>query len=325
MSREVLQIVSSTKAYGGNAYEFDIGRHMPDCNWLYFNIFRPFGSSASINVFLFIKSLFHANLIITNLTGFILYPIIFIFKCKIVLIIHHVDFRGSPPLSRLLQKIEWFIFRFFAPKSLEIITVSKVWQRIFVRLGYSNVRVIYNGFDLEKYSVSRDARNDILTKHGLHGKKLVYIGNPLKRKGVCELIEAFKGSEYQLVATGVSSDVESTEKLKVLNLDFDEYLTLLSSCSVACLFSKFREGWNRTAHECILLKVPLIGSPRGGMKELLEAFHQKKLCTPDQAFIYLSENSLPIVSNVEHKLATQYGKDRFISSWSDVINRSIAG
>jgi glycosyltransferase involved in cell wall biosynthesis len=320
MNRTVLQIVSSTKAYGGNAYEFNIGKSASDCNFIYFNIFKPFGTQITINFFLFFKLLFRADLIITNSTGFILYPIIRLFKLTIVLIIHHVDNRGSPPLSRLLQKLEWIVFRCFASRDIKIITVSTVWKRIFNKLGYNNVSVIYNGFNIEKYTISQDSRVNILSKLGLSGKKLIYIGNPLKRKGVLELIEAFKNSEYQLVATGVSSDVEDSEILRIFNLDFEDYLSLLSSCSIACLFSNFREGWNRTAHECVLLKVPLIGSPRGGMRELLEVLHQTKICTPAEAFIYISENSFPVVSDFDYKLACQYNNSRFDAAWSDVIN-----
>ena len=33
--------------------------------------------------------------------------------------------------------------------------------------------------------------------------------------------------------------------------------------------SKFLEGWNRTAHEAMLCRTPVIGSGTGGMRELL--------------------------------------------------------
>ena len=38
--------------------------------------------------------------------------------------------------------------------------------------------------------------------------------------------------------------------------------------------SRFLEGWNRTAHEATILGTTVIGSGKGGMKELLEKSNQ---------------------------------------------------
>ena len=38
--------------------------------------------------------------------------------------------------------------------------------------------------------------------------------------------------------------------------------------------SRFLEGWNRTAHEATLLGTTVIGSGKGGMRELLEKSNQ---------------------------------------------------
>jgi len=59
-----------------------------------------------------------------------------------------------------------------------------------------------------------------------------------------------------------------------LNLDYHDYILLLKSSSVVITMSKFMEGWNRTAHEAMLCKTPVIGSGLGGMRELLEGGRQ---------------------------------------------------
>ena len=61
-----------------------------------------------------------------------------------------------------------------------------------------------------------------------------------------------------------------------INLDLErkEYLKLLKAASVVVAMSKFKEGWNRTVHEAMLCKTPVVGAPQGGMKELLEGGEQ---------------------------------------------------
>lgn len=69
---------------------------------------------------------------------------------------------------------------------------------------------------------------------------------------------------------------ENQIKIPVRNLEIDykEYLRLLKASSIVIVMSKFKEGWCRTAHEAMLLKTPVIGSGKGGMKELLEGGKQ---------------------------------------------------
>ena len=55
-----------------------------------------------------------------------------------------------------------------------------------------------------------------------------------------------------------------------LSLNYKEYLCLLKASSVVVTMSKFKEGWCLTAHEAMLCKTPVIGSGKGGMRELLE-------------------------------------------------------
>jgi glycosyltransferase involved in cell wall biosynthesis len=184
-------------------------------------------------------------------------------------IIHHIDTidKEHPFLNKLLEK------RFY--KNLDridiIVTVSNFWKRYFEERGHQNVKVIHNGFDLKEFEISEEDVDNFKVKYGLEGKPIIYLGNARPGKGVAEAYQELKDRDAYLVTSG-------EERVKTpainLNLNHREYLTLLKASSVVIVMSKFKEGWNRTAHEAMLCKTPVVGSGKGGMRELLEGGKQ---------------------------------------------------
>ena len=119
-------------------------------------------------------------------------------------------------------------------------------------------------FSHRNFVVSESEVRAIQEKYDLVGKKVIYIGNPLRKKGTDRVAAALKDRGYVLVATGIS-DVR-LPALQLL-LQFREYAALLHSVGLAITMSQFNEGWCRQAHEAMLCGVPVIGSGMGGMRE----------------------------------------------------------
>jgi len=186
---------------------------------------------------------------------------------KQIAIMHHLDFSGFPEFVHPFFRVAEIFFWRAARKLDAIVVVSQYWKNYFEERGFSNIHLIYNGFDLSQFNIKEEEVMALKEKYGLGGKPIVYLGNCQKPKGVVEAYHALEDLDAHLVTSG---------KLRVklaaqnLELEYREYLTLLKSCSVVLTMSKFQEGWNRTAHEAMLLKIPVIGSGRGGMEELLE-------------------------------------------------------
>ncbi len=108
------------------------------------------------------------------------------------------------------------------------------------------------------------------------------------------------------------------------NLNDRNYLRLLKLSSVVITMSKFKEGWCRTAHEAMLCKTPVIGSGKGGMKELL-ALGGQIIC---KDFEFLKENVELFLSNTKgreivgqngYNFTKDFTLDRFKKSWSKLI------
>ena len=138
-----------------------------------------------------------------------------------------------------------------------VVTVSEFWKEHFAARGHPNVSVIYNPFDVAGFAFTEDEIADFVRRHGLAGRPIAYIGNCQRAKGVVETYERLKEMDLHLVTSGEKrADTPATN----LRLDDRDYLRLLKASSVVVAMSKFREGWNRTAHEAMLCRTPVVGS-----------------------------------------------------------------
>lgn len=244
---------------------------------------------------------------------------------KNIVMVHHVDFSGFPTLTHLVFSLAKKLFYHNLKKADAIVTVSEYWKQHFLQRGYSNVHKIYNGFDLSKFQISENEVGDFKKRYGLEGKPIIYLGNCQKPKGVVEAYNALKDLNVYLVTSG-----RRAVKIPARNLEisYEEYLCLLKASSVAITMSKFKEGWNRTAHEAMLLQTPVIGSGVGGMRELLEGGNQ--IICEDFRFLrekveYLLQN--PDTRNTIGRMGYDYAKnfslERFENEWIDLVKNHI--
>ena len=236
---------------------------------------------------------------------------------KNISIIHHIDSSqmNYPFLNRMLEN------KFY--KNLNrldtIVTVSDYWKKHFEEMGHGDVRVVYNGFDLKDFEIGDDTVERFKEKHRLTGKQIIYLGNCQPGKGVVEAYNALKDRDAFLVTSG-------EEQVKIhalnLNLDYKGYLALLKASSVVIAMSKFNEGWNRTVHEAMLCKTPVIGSGSGGMRELLEGGKQL-VCEDISELNYLVDVAMENREELGEKgceFAKGFTIERFVEGWKGILS-----
>ena len=245
---------------------------------------------------------------------------------KNVAVIFHHDFSGFPlfarPFFALLHKplFFWKLRRMDA-----IVVISEFWKRYFTERGYKNIILIHVGFDLEYYdAVYKEEVQSFREQYGLVGKPIVYLGNCQEAKGVVEAYHALKGLDVHLVTSGAQK-----VRIPARNLDFAdhrEYLKLLNASSCALTMSKFKEGWCMTAHEAMLMKTPVIGSGKGGMRELFEGGGQI-IC---EDFSKLRESVISLLNDsvsrkkigeLGYAYARQFPLERFERAWLDAVHK----
>ena len=242
---------------------------------------------------------------------------------KNLAIVFHIDFSTLPlvfhPVFFFLEKIFYQNLK----KVDAILTISEYWRRHFLDKGYKNVHKIYCGFDLSLFSITEREVTEFKKKFNFLGKPIIYLGNCQKGKGVVDAYQSLKNLDAFLVTSG-----RPQIKIPALNLDLEykDYLCLLKSASVVITMSKFKEGWCRTAHEAMLLRIPVIGSGKGGMKELLEGGNQI-IC---EDFSLLREKVNYILNHPEirrkmgeegYNFAKNFTLERFEKEWVNLINK----
>lgn len=243
-------------------------------------------------------------------------------KGKNIVTIHHEDFAGYAWHERLLFSFVWRpLFHWNLKKADGIVVVSEYWKQYYLEKGYANVYTIYNAFDLSRFTLSQRKVEEFKKTYGLQGKPIIYLGNCQKAKGVLESYEALKGLNAHLVTSG-QKYVEIP--VRNLELEYEEYLLLLKVSSLALAMSRFKEGWGRTPHEAMLLKTPVIGSGRGGMKELLEGGGQVvcediSFLREKVEFLLARPKECARMGEAGYAFARQFSKERFEKAWRDTV------
>jgi len=247
-------------------------------------------------------------------------------KGKNIAVIFHIDFSQFPLLSRpfliLLEKL--FFYRGLK-KVDAIIVISKYWENYFRERGYRNIYKVYWGPKISDFDISYEEVRDFKKKYNLEDKPIVYLGNCQKAKGAVEGYDALKDLDVHLVTSG-----RKQANIPALNLNLErrEFLTLLKASTIAITMSKFKEGLCYTTQEAMLSGTPVIGSGKGGMRELLEGGRQ--IICPD--FNLLREKVEYLLSHPDirekigkdaHEFAKQFTRERFETELLAVIKNVI--
>ena len=238
---------------------------------------------------------------------------------KNVALIFHIDYSFQPAYLKPSWMILERIFYHHLKRVDAIITISRYWQNHFLVRGYPNVYVIYNAFDMDQFHFEDDEVLEFKRRFRLEDKPIIYIGNCQRIKGVVEAYDRLKDLDAHLVTSGRREvDLPALN----LNLDYRDYLLLLRSSSVVITMSKFKEGWNRTTHEAMLCKTPVIGSGLGGMRELLEGGAQI-ICDDFDDLkekVYYALNH-PERGEMGYEFAKQFTLKKFSDEWLSLIER----
>jgi len=236
---------------------------------------------------------------------------------KNVALIHHID---SSQRSLIIRFFYYFLEKVIfhnLKKFDKVVTVASFWKEFLKQKDIKNISKIYNCFNVDEFQFSKEEIEQFKKKYKLIDKPIVYIGNCRKDKGVIESYNALKNLNVYLVTSG-----KSKVKLPAINLEvsYRDYIRLLRASSVVVLMSKFKEGWNRTAHEAMLCKTPVVGSGEGGMEELLEGGGQivcKDLSQLKEKVDYCLKH--PEIGERGYRFAKNFTREKFKKDWENLI------
>ena len=260
---------------GGNEYNYEVYKVLSDCFNVELNdLALKSNNESSIKYFFKSKnnrSQFF-DFIISDAYSFALN--LFPLYDKQIVILHHIDYK------MMSKSLKHFVFYNYLLKKIrkvkKIIVVSRFWKQYLINNGVSadRIYVIYNSYNLSDYVLNQMDVEKFKSKYKLNfNKPLIYIGPASKVKGTKDVYDKLINKGYNLIMTGSENQLKELDAI-YFNLPKDEFKFLLYICDVAIIMSKLPEGWNRLAHEAILLGVPVIGSGICGMNELLTKSNQ---------------------------------------------------
>lgn len=233
-----------------------------------------------------------------------------------IALIHHVDNSESPHPWFQAQLTERVLRK---ARSCDVtVVVADYWKRFLDARGTGSVRIIHNGFDIQRIQAATQGADAFRRKHGLGGKPLLYIGNARHGKGVRQVYSVLRQLDVQMVTSGIPN-VELP--VRHFQLGYSDYIRLLAACDVVITMSTFLEGWNRTAHEAMLCRTPVIGSGAGGMLELLQkggqlVCQQLELLPQKVACAMAHADAL---GKSGFRFASGFTLERFSAAWNSLI------
>lgn len=235
-----------------------------------------------------------------------------------ITIIHHIDeslgntFFGRLFLKKLLKNLK---------KVDMVVVVSEYWKYYLEELKVKNVKLIYNSYTLSDFQFTQSDIKSFSKKLNLDpNKPTIYLGKIGKGKGVEKILEHLNYSKFNLITSGKGKT--QNDNVKSFFLTKKEFPMLLKISDVVLAMSTMPEGWNRIAHEALLVKTPVIGSGTGGMKELLEKSSQKIVTD----FSNLENEIQHSIKNKNHlgnlgfDFVKQLDMDYFQSKWLELID-----
>jgi glycosyltransferase involved in cell wall biosynthesis len=311
---------SSAKGYGGNIYERMVDRALSGA-FDHQVVSRPTRFRGALRVLEVPAVLREWRRFAHRRDAFLLRSqnlAVFDYAGRGLSIIFHLDATQSAPLTRVFETL--MERRFFGRRQLDepIVVIAEYWRDLLVAKGYRNVHLVYCGFRLADYDVSDAEVAAFRERHGLGASRVVYIGNPQHKKGADLVHAALEHSEFTLVTSGVG---DLALPVRHLDLSFRDYVCLLRAAEVVVTMSRFKEGWNRVAHEAMLVGTPVVGSGMGGMGELLRGGGQIVCEDPGRIADSVDQaiRAREVLGPAGQRYARTFSDERFTAEWQRLI------
>ncbi|HTK77847.1 MAG TPA: glycosyltransferase family 4 protein [Gemmataceae bacterium] len=245
-------------------------------------------------------------------------------RAKRVVMLHHIDY-SCTLMGWVYAALRPRLYRVLAEADA-VVVPGRFWRDALQTRGVRNVHIIPNGFNVEQFSVDHRDVEAFRLRHGLTGKPIIYLGTTGRQKGGAEAYRILQRFDAHFVVTGPAP--APVPRVRHLRLAYREYLQLLAASTVAVTMSQFDEGWCRVAHEAMACGTPVVGSGRGGMRELLEDGGQ--CVCPEFAALPAAVEPLLRDPGFRDRMRSDgiaYGRrftlERFTRAWTELITRLV--
>lgn len=202
-----------------------------------------------------------------------------LFNSKKVLIVLHnydeTDYKGF--VLGIYYRLLFALLSWFRFKHVAIVAVSPFWVTYFKHKTHQHVPVFLfpNLFDQSSYKAYKTAVK----------KKQIHLGQfSLKNdQRIFELAKRLTEQGYTCYFTTLMAEEQGVfADYEIRFGPFESYLTDMAESEYTLAYISINEGWNRVAHESLLVGTPVIGINKGGLGDLLTESGSMTATTVDE-------------------------------------------
>lgn len=276
---------SISKYYGANGIKSSFERKEKNYNTIighiYLLVWSFFKSNASINI---VTSRLALSAIIRNLFT----------KNEILIVLHNYDPNdGKSKTFKAYFHVLFSVLRKTNSKRLKVIAVSPFWKKYFEEtIHLPNVYQFSNYYEIEKYQqLQKKDKNPWIHLGQWSTKNDEAIFGLAQKLSLDGFYCYFSTTD----STAAKSNNGSFEIICFHN--FNDYLEQVSMSLCTLALPKVNEGWNRVAHESMLLSTPVIGYNKGGLGDLLKESHSIIVKNIEEVYICIKDNLFVLPQN----------------------------
>lgn len=187
-------------------------------------------------------------------------------KNKVYIVLHNFDKNdGKSFWLNLYYEALFFVLKNTKNKNISIVTVAPFWVQYFKEKTKNNIPVFHfpNFFDNEYYA-------DYTT---VNKKKQIHLGqwSFKNHPDVFEIAKQLTSKGYYCYfSTNFKDFASKTSTYEVVYFNqFENYLSQMALSEFTLAITGINEGWNRVAHESILVGTPVIAYAKAGLLDLV--------------------------------------------------------
>lgn len=201
-------------------------------------------------------------------------------KKQVWIVLHNYDANDNKSISlKWYYHILFYLLRKQKSERMKVVVVASYWKRFFEKeIKLPNVSIFPNLFDTLAYEKYQSKHKNNWVHLGQYSSK--------NDKGIYPLAQKLTDSGYYCYFSTLNPlEASESKNFDVLYFPrFNDYLEHVSRSICTLALSRINEGWNRMAHESMLLGTPVIGYNAGGLGDLLKESKSIIVNSVDEAY-----------------------------------------
>ncbi len=207
-------------------------------------------------------------------------------KKQVWVVLHNFDEKdGKSWLMKLYYKSLFKVLAKNKDSRIKLIAVAPYWVNYFQ--SEKKIQHVFWFPNLFETAIYKEAGNQ-------KKNKWIHLGQ-FSTKNDPAILELAKRLHKEGYHCYFSTLDERQQRIDRANFDivkfdsFTDYLDRMARCECTLALSKIKEGWNRVAHESLLVSTPVLGYKSGGLGDLLKESNSIIVNSVDEAYTCITE------------------------------------